>query len=42
MWTDITRAKHARKGQRASCDLTDAERSVLEPLLPPRSGALSD
>jgi transposase len=38
MWTDITRAKHARKGLRYSSDLTDAEWSVFEPLLPPRSG----
>ena len=37
MWTDITRAKHARTGQRYSSDLTDAEWMVLEPLLPPRS-----
>jgi putative transposase len=37
MWTDITRAKHARMGQRYSSDLTDAEWLVLEPLLPPRS-----
>ena len=37
MWTDITRAKHARKGRRHSSDLTDAEWMVLEPLLPPRS-----
>jgi transposase len=38
MWTDTTRAKHARKGLRYSSDLTDAEWSVLEPLLPPRPG----
>jgi len=38
MWTDITRAKHARAGLRYSSDLTDAEWLVLEPLLPPRSG----
>jgi transposase len=37
MWTDITRAKHARKGLRYSSDLTDAEWEVLEPLLSPRS-----
>ena len=37
MWTDITRAKHARKGQRYSSDLTDAEWAVLEPVLPPMS-----
>ncbi len=40
MWTDITRAKHARKGLRYSSDLTDAEWAVLEPHLPsaPRLG----
>jgi transposase len=38
MWTDITRAKHARVGLRYSSDLTDAEWLVLEPLLPARSG----
>jgi transposase len=38
MWTDITRAKHARKGLRYSSDLTDGEWSVLEPVIPPRSG----
>jgi hypothetical protein len=30
MWTDITRAKHARKGLRYSSDLTDAEWAVLD------------
>lgn len=34
MWTDITRAKHARKGLRYSSDLTDAEWAILEPELP--------
>ena len=34
MWTDTTRAKHARKGLRYSSDLTDAEWAVLEPRLP--------
>ena len=38
MWTDITRAKHARKGLRYSSDLTDAEWAVIEPRLPERSG----
>lgn len=37
MWTEITRAKHARKGLRYSSDLTDAEWAVLEPLMPGRS-----
>jgi transposase len=36
MWTDITRAKHARKGLRYSSDLTDGEWAVLEPLFPVR------
>src|ERR1700687_3886862 len=34
MWTDITRAKHARKGLRYSSDLTDGEWPVVEPELP--------
>jgi transposase len=38
MWTDFTRAKHARKGLRYSSDLTDAEWAVLAPVIPPRSG----
>lgn len=38
MWTDITHAKHARKGLRYSSDLTDDEWAVLEPLMPARSG----
>jgi transposase len=37
MWTDITRAKHARKGLRYSSDLTDMEWAVLEPVVPPPS-----
>jgi transposase len=35
MWTDTTRALHARKGLSLPTDLTDAEWSVLEPFLPP-------
>ena len=35
MWTDTTRAIHARKGLALPSDLTDAEWAVLEPLLPP-------
>ena len=38
MWTEITRAKHARKGLRYSSDLTDAEWAVLEPHIPTGSG----
>lgn len=40
MWTEITRAKHARKGLRYSSDLTDREWAALEPVLPvpPRLG----
>ena len=34
MWTDTTRALHARRGLILPSDLTDAEWSVLEPLLP--------
>ena len=37
MWTDTTRAKHARKGLRYSSDLTDAEWAIIEPRLPERS-----
>ena len=36
MWTDITRAQHARKNCRLPSDLTDAEWALIEPLLPPR------
>jgi transposase len=35
MWTDTTRAIHARKGLALPSDLTDGEWAVLEPLLPP-------
>ncbi|MDR7156457.1 hypothetical protein J2W40_003301 [Sphingobium xenophagum] len=37
MWTDTTRAQYAREGLTLPSDLTDAEWSVLEPLLPPAS-----
>ena len=37
MWTKATRAQHNRNGLRCASNLTDAERAVLEPLLPPRS-----
>jgi len=37
MWTDITRAQHARRGQRLPSDLTDGEWSVVEPYLPAAS-----
>lgn len=37
MWTDTTRAQHARKGPGLPSDLTDAEWALLEPLLPPAS-----
>lgn len=37
MWTDTTRALHPRSGQALPSDLTDAEWSLLEPLLPPAS-----
>lgn len=40
MWTEITREQYRRRGLRYSSDLTDAEWSVIEPLLPaaPRLG----
>lgn len=34
MWTDITRARHARKGPGLPSDLTDQEWSIFEPLMP--------
>jgi putative transposase len=37
MWTDTTRAVHARSGLALPSDLTDAEWAVLEQLLPPAS-----
>lgn len=37
MWTDTTRALHARTRLALPSDLTDAEWAVLEPLLPPPS-----
>lgn len=37
MWTDTTRAIHARKGVSLPSSLTDAEWLVLEPFLPPAS-----
>lgn len=35
MWTPATRAQHSREALRYASDLTDAEWSVLEPLMPP-------
>ena len=37
MWTDTTRAYHARAGLALPSDLTDAEWAVLEPFFPPPS-----
>lgn len=37
MWTDTTRAHHAREGLALPSDLTDAEWAVLEPFFPPAS-----
>jgi transposase len=37
MWTATTRAHHMRDGLRFASDVTDAEWTVLEPLLPPIS-----
>ena len=37
MWTDTTRAQHARKGLALPSDLTDAEWALLEPFCPPPS-----
>jgi transposase len=37
MWTDTTRAHHARAGLALPSDLTDAEWAVLEPFFPSSS-----
>src|SRR5580700_9289011 len=34
MWTEITRRKYEREGQRYASDLTDAERALIEPHMP--------
>src|ERR1700694_1440694 len=34
MWTDTTRARHERAGDRYASDLTDAEWATLAPLIP--------
>ena len=34
MWTEITRRKYERAGQRYSSDLTDAEWVLIEPYMP--------
>jgi transposase len=34
MWTEITRRKHEREGQRYASDLTDAEWAVIAPHMP--------
>ncbi len=34
MWTEITRAKYERKGQRYASDVTDGEWALIEPQLP--------
>src|SRR6202048_2941550 len=36
MWTEITRPKYERAGQRYASDLTDAEWAVIEPSMPAR------
>jgi len=35
MWTEITRRKYERAVQRYASDLTDAERALIEPHMPP-------
>ena len=35
MWTEITRRKYEREGQRYASDLTDAEWALIEPHMPP-------
>ena len=34
MWTEITRQKYEREGQRYASDLTDAEWVLIEPHMP--------
>src|SRR5258708_9773610 len=34
MWTEITRRKYEREGQRYASDLTDAEWALVEPHMP--------
>jgi transposase len=34
MWTEITRRKYEREGQRYASDLTDAEWAVIAPHMP--------
>jgi hypothetical protein len=34
MWTEITRRKYAREGQRYASDLTGAEWALIEPHMP--------
>ena len=34
MWTEITRRKYEREGQRYASDLTDAEWALIEPHMP--------
>src|ERR1700739_4476460 len=34
MWTEITRPKYEREGQRYASDLTDAEWALIEPHMP--------
>src|SRR5260221_9616390 len=34
MWTEITRRKYERKGQRYASDVTDAEWALIEPHMP--------
>ena len=34
MWTEITRRKYQREGQRYASDVTDAEWALIEPLMP--------
>ena len=34
-WTELTRRQHARVGDRYAIDLTDAEWTLIEPLMPP-------
>jgi len=33
-WTELTHRQHAREGDRYASDLTDAERALINPLVP--------
>ena len=42
MWTEITRRKYEREGQRYASDLTNAEWALIEPQMPAAKRKLYD